>query len=161
MKRSPRELAGWVMRDNPIPPGSVLLTGTGLVRPTTTRSSPATVEIEIEGIGMLANTVPVDRYGASMTETIDAPTRPTGRNYVGGEWVPASSGETYTKVDPDAARETVGEFSSSSEADAAAAVAAAAAAFAAWAALPMARRAAYLTRPRPCSRRASRRSRAT
>ena len=41
--------------------------------------------------------------------------------------------------------ETVGEFSSSSEADAAAAVAAAEAAFAGWAALPMARRAAYLT----------------
>ena len=33
MKRSPRELADWAMRDNPIPPGSVLLTGTGLVPP--------------------------------------------------------------------------------------------------------------------------------
>ena len=40
--------------------------------------------------------------------------------------------------------EVVGEFSSSSEADADAAVAAAEAAFAEWAALPMARRAAYL-----------------
>ena len=40
--------------------------------------------------------------------------------------------------------ETVGEFSSSSEADAEAAVAAAARAFPAWAALPMAKRAAYL-----------------
>src|SRR2546425_2055721 len=40
--------------------------------------------------------------------------------------------------------ETVGEFSSSSEADADAAVAAAEAAFAGWAAMPMARRAAYL-----------------
>ena len=35
-----------------------------------------------------------------MTETVDAPTRPTGRNYVGGAWVPASSGETYTKLNP-------------------------------------------------------------
>ena len=80
-----------------------------------------------------------------MTGTIEAPSRPTGQNYVGGEWVPAASGETYTKVNPMRPGETVGEFSSSSEADAAAAVAAAEAAFAGWAALPMARRAAYLT----------------
>ena len=33
MKRTPRELAQWAVRDNPIPPGSVLLTGTGLVPP--------------------------------------------------------------------------------------------------------------------------------
>ena len=31
MKRRPRELAEWLVRDNPVPPGSVLLTGTGLV----------------------------------------------------------------------------------------------------------------------------------
>jgi acyl-CoA reductase-like NAD-dependent aldehyde dehydrogenase len=80
-----------------------------------------------------------------MTETIDAPARPSGLNYVGGAWVPASSGETYTKTNPMRPSETVGEFSSSSEADATAAVAAAEAAFAGWAALPMARRAAYLT----------------
>jgi alpha-ketoglutaric semialdehyde dehydrogenase len=79
-----------------------------------------------------------------MTETIDAPTRPSARNYVGGAWVPASSGETYTKTNPMRPSETVGEFSSSSEADAEAAVAAAASAFPTWAALPMAKRAAYL-----------------
>jgi alpha-ketoglutaric semialdehyde dehydrogenase len=79
-----------------------------------------------------------------MTEILDAPSRPAARNYVGGEWVPASSGETYTKVNPMRPSETVGEFSSSSEADATAAVSAAEAAFADWAALPMARRAAYL-----------------
>ena len=79
-----------------------------------------------------------------MTEILDAPSLPAGRNYVGGAWVPASSGETYTKVNPMRPSETVGEFSFSSEADADAAVAAAAAAFAEWAALPMARRAAYL-----------------
>ena len=73
-----------------------------------------------------------------MTEIVDAPTRPAGRNYVGGAWVPASSGETYTKVNPMRPSETIGE------ADADAAAAAAAAAFADWAALPMARRAAYL-----------------
>lgn len=58
MKRTPRELAGWAMRDNPIPPGSVLLTGTGLVPPDEYTLLPGhTVEIEIEGIGVLANTV--------------------------------------------------------------------------------------------------------
>ena len=79
-----------------------------------------------------------------MTEIVDAPTRPAGLNYVGGAWVPAASGETYTKVNPMHPSEAVGEFSSSTEADADAAVAAADAAFAGWAALPMARRAAYL-----------------
>jgi 2-dehydro-3-deoxy-D-arabinonate dehydratase len=58
MKRSPRELADWVMRDNPVPPGSVLLTGTGLVPPDEyTLEAGHTVEIEIEGIGLLVNTV--------------------------------------------------------------------------------------------------------
>jgi len=58
MKRSPRELAEWVVRDNPLPPGSVLLTGTGLVPPEDYTLQPGhTVEIEIEGIGVLVNTV--------------------------------------------------------------------------------------------------------
>ena len=58
--------------------------------------------------------------------------------------------------------ETVGEFSASTEADAAAAVAAAAEAPSPrWAALPLARRAAYLVAAAACSRRAPSRSRAT
>ena len=58
MKRSPRELAAWVVRDNPVPRGSVLLTGTGLVPPDDYTLEPGhTVEIEIEGIGLLSNTV--------------------------------------------------------------------------------------------------------
>ena len=58
MKRSPRELAAWAMRDNPIPPGSVLLTGTGLVPPDAYTLEPGhVVEIEIEGVGVLVNTV--------------------------------------------------------------------------------------------------------
>jgi 2-dehydro-3-deoxy-D-arabinonate dehydratase len=58
MKRSPLELAEWVMRDNPVPPGSVLLTGTGLVPPDEYTLEPGhTVEITIDGIGVLTNTV--------------------------------------------------------------------------------------------------------
>jgi 2-dehydro-3-deoxy-D-arabinonate dehydratase len=58
MKRSPRELADWLIRDNPVPPGSVLLTGTGLVPPDEYTLAPGhRVEIEIEGIGVLVNTV--------------------------------------------------------------------------------------------------------
>ena len=79
-----------------------------------------------------------------MTELVDAPVRPTGLNYVGGEWRAAVSGDTYTKLNPMRPAEAVGEFASSSESDAEAAVAAAESAFAAWAALPMARRGAYL-----------------
>ncbi|MFN2629591.1 MAG: aldehyde dehydrogenase [Gaiellaceae bacterium] len=80
-----------------------------------------------------------------MTDVVDAPTRPAGLNYVGGAWAPSASGETYTKVNPMRPAEPVGAFTSSTEADVAAAVAAAEAAFAGWAALPIARRAAYLT----------------
>ncbi len=58
MKRSPRDLAAWAMRYNPIPSGSVLLTGTGLVPPDAYTLEPGhVVEIEIEGIGVLVNTV--------------------------------------------------------------------------------------------------------
>jgi len=58
MKRSVRELAEWVTRDNPVPPGSILLTGTGLVPPDDYTLRPGhTVTIAIEGIGVLVNTV--------------------------------------------------------------------------------------------------------
>ena len=58
MKRSPIELAEWVVRDNPLAPGSILLTGTGLVPPDDYTLEPGhTVEIEIDGIGVLRNTV--------------------------------------------------------------------------------------------------------
>src|SRR5450432_3278415 len=80
-----------------------------------------------------------------MTELVEAPVHPAGLNYVGGAWVPSASGDTYSKVNPTRPAETTGEFTASNEADAAAAVAAAAGAFDAWAGLPMARRAAYLT----------------
>jgi 2-dehydro-3-deoxy-D-arabinonate dehydratase len=58
MKRSLGELADWAMRDNPIPPGSVLLTGTGLVPPDEYTLLPGhVVEIAVEGIGVLTNLV--------------------------------------------------------------------------------------------------------
>jgi alpha-ketoglutaric semialdehyde dehydrogenase len=65
-------------------------------------------------------------------------------NYVAGEWRPSASGETYERTSPMRPSETVGEFAASSEQDAEAAVAAAQDAFAEWAALPLARRGAYL-----------------
>ena len=58
MKRSFAELVGWLLRDNPVPPGSVLLTGTGLVPPDEYTLRPGhVVHIEIPGIGVLVNTV--------------------------------------------------------------------------------------------------------
>jgi 2-dehydro-3-deoxy-D-arabinonate dehydratase len=58
MKRTPRELVEWVVRDNPVPPGSILLTGTGVVPPDEYTLEPGhVVAIEIDGIGVLVNTV--------------------------------------------------------------------------------------------------------
>ena len=58
LKRSPRDLVDWLLRDNPVPAGSVLLTGTGIVPPDEYTLEPGhVVEIEIEGIGVLRNTV--------------------------------------------------------------------------------------------------------
>jgi len=79
-----------------------------------------------------------------MTKLADVSAGATGLNYLGGEWRPPASGETYTKVNPAQPSETLGEFAASTEADAEAAVAAAQAAFGDWAALPIARRAAHL-----------------
>ena len=46
------------MRENPVPPGSVLLTGTGLVPPDDFTLEPGQlVEIEVPGIGILSNPV--------------------------------------------------------------------------------------------------------
>ena len=58
MRRTPRELVSWVVRDNPVPAGSVLLTGTGLVPEDDYTLLPGhRVEITIDGIGTLVNTV--------------------------------------------------------------------------------------------------------
>jgi 2-dehydro-3-deoxy-D-arabinonate dehydratase len=58
MRRSFDELVGWLLRDNPVPPGSVLLTGTGIVPPDSFTLLPGhRVEITVPGIGTLANRV--------------------------------------------------------------------------------------------------------
>lgn len=58
MRRSFAELAGWLLRDNPVPPGSVLLTGTGLVPPGDFTLEPGQlVEIRVPEIGTLRNPV--------------------------------------------------------------------------------------------------------
>jgi acyl-CoA reductase-like NAD-dependent aldehyde dehydrogenase len=66
------------------------------------------------------------------------------RNYVGGDWQAAGSGETYEKRNPWRPSEVTGVFQASDAEDARAAVAAAAAAFDGWAALPAPSRSAYL-----------------
>jgi 2-dehydro-3-deoxy-D-arabinonate dehydratase len=58
MRRSFAELVAWLLRDNPVPPGSVLLTGTGLVPPDDFTLEPGhTVEITVPQIGTLKNPV--------------------------------------------------------------------------------------------------------
>jgi 2-dehydro-3-deoxy-D-arabinonate dehydratase len=58
MRRSLTELIGYLLRDNPVPPGSVLLTGTGVVPSDDVTLAPGqTVEIRVPGIGTLRNPV--------------------------------------------------------------------------------------------------------
>ena len=58
MKRSFEELVSYLVRDNPVPFGSVLLTGTGLVPPDDFTLEPGhVVEITVPGIGTLSNPV--------------------------------------------------------------------------------------------------------
>jgi 2-dehydro-3-deoxy-D-arabinonate dehydratase len=58
MKRSFAELVEWLLIDNPVPPGSILLTGTGLVPPDSFTLLPGNfVEIHVPQIGTLVNPV--------------------------------------------------------------------------------------------------------
>ena len=58
MRRSFAELVQWLLVDNPVPPGSVLLTGTGLVPPDSFTLLPGHfVEIHVPEIGTLVNPV--------------------------------------------------------------------------------------------------------
>ena len=58
MRRGFEELVGWLLRDNPVPAGSVLLTGTGLVPPDDFTLRPGMrVEVSVPEIGTLVSTV--------------------------------------------------------------------------------------------------------
>ncbi len=58
LKRTFEELAEFCVRDNPVPAGSVLLTGTGLVPPDEFTLEPGhVVEVEVAGVGRLVNEV--------------------------------------------------------------------------------------------------------
>ena len=58
MRRSFDELVEWLVRDNPVPQGSILLTGTGLVPPDDFTLEPGHfVEIHVPEIGTLVNPV--------------------------------------------------------------------------------------------------------
>jgi 2-dehydro-3-deoxy-D-arabinonate dehydratase len=67
MQRRFEDLVSWLHRDNPVPPGSVMLTGTGLVPPDDFTLEPGQrVEIHVPGIGTLVN--PVGRAADLMAE---------------------------------------------------------------------------------------------
>ena len=71
MRRTYSELVRWLLIDNPVPPGSVLLTGTGLVPPDSFNLAPGHfVEIHVPEIGTLVN--PVVR-AAELIEKESAP----------------------------------------------------------------------------------------
>jgi len=58
MKRSFDELVGFLLRENPVPASSVVLTGTGVVPPDDFTLEPGhVVEIHVPGIGILTNPV--------------------------------------------------------------------------------------------------------
>ena len=67
-------------------------------------------------------------------------------NFIGGEWVPSASGETYEKRNPWRPSVVTGTFAASDARDAAAAVDAAQDAFRAWAGLPAPQRAEFFYR---------------
>jgi aldehyde dehydrogenase (NAD+) len=81
-----------------------------------------------------------------MTDVLEAPARPAFANFVGGEWTPSRSGDTYEKHGPWRPSETIGEFPASDAADVEDAVAAASEAFPAWSRLPAAARGEVLRR---------------
>jgi len=58
MRRTVDELVAWLMRDNPIPAGTVLTTGTGIVPPVEwCLAGGDVVTIEVDGVGRLSNPV--------------------------------------------------------------------------------------------------------
>lgn len=71
MHRSIEELIEFLCRDNPVPPGTVLLTGTGIVPPDGVTLKPGqAVEITISGIGTLRNPVAASASSADREEEV-------------------------------------------------------------------------------------------
>ena len=144
MRRSFPELVEWLLRDNPVPAGSVLLTGTGLVPPDDFTLEPATRSRSRSRRSARCATPSSPRADLTHNEKerdpclrSSKPRRgPAFANFVGGEWRPSVSGKTYEKRNPWRPAETVGEFPASGEADVNAAVEAAAAAFPEWSRRP-------------------------
>src|SRR5579862_2746481 len=87
------------------------------------------------------------------TDLLTAPARPGSatktkvyKNFIDGEWVDASTGETFENRNPADTRDVVGIFQRSGKADVNAAVAAAKAAFVRWRLIPAPRRAEIIYR---------------
>jgi acyl-CoA reductase-like NAD-dependent aldehyde dehydrogenase len=83
---------------------------------------------------------------AAQTTTPTRVSAPVYKNYIGGEWVEASTGETFENINPADTREIVGIFQKSGAADVEAAVEAAKQAFAKWRLVPAPARAEILYR---------------
>lgn len=85
-----------------------------------------------------------------MTLLAEKPQRTSGvesfKNYIGGEWVAASSGESIDNINPADTSDIVGRFPASTAQDAESAVRAAASAFAAWRKTPISARARILNK---------------
>src|ERR1700745_4110443 len=87
------------------------------------------------------------------TETLTTPavigsrtTTKTYKNFIDGEWVESSTGETFENRNPADTRDVVGLFQKSAKADVDAAVEAARSAFAKWRLVPAPRRAEIMFR---------------
>src|SRR6202042_2582888 len=78
--------------------------------------------------------------------TDDTMTYPTYDNLIGGQWLPAATGETILNINPADHSDVVGAFPSSGAEDVALAVAAAKKAYATWRLVPAPKRAEILLR---------------
>ena len=99
MKRSFDELVHWLTVDNPVPYGSILLTGTGLVPPDSFTLLPATSSRSTSprsARSSIPSCVPPSSSKRSLCHDRDRDRAPA-RNYVGGEWRESAGGETYEK----------------------------------------------------------------
>ena len=76
LKRSPHELVEWVVRDNPVPPGSVLLTGTGHRAARRVHARARSCGRDRDRRDRHPRQSVGDRYGADVSDILDAPPAP-------------------------------------------------------------------------------------